>query len=107
MDTARLKEVLIGAQLTLIDEEAVEYFRFGRDNHVAVTLGTRSGAVCAPILIYRVTENGTVELGGGSPPSYIWEDVELHDGVLSVKCGAFLKRFKFLPGVERPAPYLP
>jgi hypothetical protein len=107
MDSAKLREMLIGANLALLDDDAVEHFSFGRDNYVAATLGTRSGGVCAPVLSYLVTEDGKVELGAGSDLHETWEDVELKDGVLSVRSGTFLKRFRFTPGVKRPAPYLP
>ena len=102
------REMLIGANLALLEDRAIEHLSFGRDNYVAATLGTRSGGVCAPVLSYHVTEDGKVELGAGS---------DLHETVgrcrikevvvLSVRCGKYLKRFKFTPGVKRRAPYLP
>ena len=107
MDAESLRSALAGAKLSLLDEHAIQNFSFSEEgNGVAATLGTRGGPVCAPGLWYRVLDDGAVELTGGEALSYRWEQVELQDGILTVRCDRRVNRFQFTPGQKRER-YLP
>jgi len=60
VNSDELTKVLVGAQLTLLDDESIEDFGFCPNGKVVATLGSRNQAVCFPVLKYRVTEDGKV-----------------------------------------------
>lgn len=96
MDSKQLREMLQGSELVRLDEHAVDHFRFHmEDNYVAATLGTRGGAVCAPLLQYNVMADGKVEFITGSKRLFTWECIELSDGILTAKCNQQVHRFTF------------
>lgn len=78
-----LKDKLLGLSVSLIDESIVEIFRFASD-HLAATIGTKGGPVCAPILALEIV--GPVSLrivGQGFRIS--WDQVEIGPERLSVR----------------------
>jgi len=107
MDADDLRKTLAGAKLVLLDEDTVEHFGFhDRDDGVAATLGTRSGAVCAPVLRYHITDDAKVQFSDHRSVLFTWDQVELSDGVVTARCGQHLKRFRFTPASKRER-YLP
>jgi hypothetical protein len=107
MDAKTLREKLAGAELVLQDEKAVAQFRFhATDDGVGATLGTRGGPVCGPLLHYLVTDDAEVEISDHSSVVFTWEQIELSDGIMTVKCGSRVKRFTFTPAKKRER-YLP
>ena len=107
MNAEGLKAVLNGAQLTLVDESVVEQFYFsGEGDSVAATLGLRDGAVCGPVLRYRVTDDGAVELGDGGVFHFRWEEAEYANGILNVVSDGRAKRFQVVLSKKRER-YLP
>lgn len=106
MDAKTLRDTLAGAYLTALDEDSAECFSFHDDlEGAAATLGTRSGGVCAPILSCHVTDDAQVQFSG-STFTFSWDQIDLCDGVLTVRCGQRLKRFAYTPPKKRER-YLP
>lgn len=91
-----LREILSGSKFSLIDADAVEDFSFPDEgDHLPATLGTRSGAVCAPVLRYHITAEGKVEIFSGPQLLYTWEEIEVHGDIATVRCGQGTKRFRY------------
>jgi len=102
-----LKELLAGAELVLQDDETLECFRFhASDDRVAATLCTRGGPVCSPLLNYRISDDSKVWISDHHSKVFIWEKVELADGVVTVMCKERLKRFSYTISKKRER-YLP
>lgn len=58
-----LKEKLLGLSVSLIDESIVETFSFVSD-HLAATIGTKGGPVCAPILSFEIVGPRSLHIVG-------------------------------------------
>jgi hypothetical protein len=85
---------LIQAMIELVDDEALEQFRFIDGEHVAATIGTKSGAVCGPVLYYRITGDDAVEIhDDGGRVWFRWERLRLDGGTLHLSCGGRPKEF--------------
>lgn len=56
--------VPLGCTLRLQSTSVIEAYRFNDDGHVAATLGTVDGPVCAVVLAYRVSGDDALELEG-------------------------------------------
>ncbi|WP_440225203.1 hypothetical protein ACQQ2N_08105 [Dokdonella sp. MW10] len=56
--------VPLGCTLRLRSTSVIEAYRFNDDGHVAATLGTVDGPVCAVVLAYRVSGDGALDLEG-------------------------------------------
>ena len=67
---------LIGLVVSLIDDDIVEELSFG-EGFVSATLGTKSGAVCSPILEIKDLEQGVLKMSGNS------FDIEWKDFVIA------------------------
>lgn len=77
-----LKEQLSGLTLALIDEVTVETFSFTGD-HVAATLGTLNGAICAPLLELRINSPASLTIHGQGF-EIVWENIICSGQQLSV-----------------------
>jgi len=106
MSVQDLIQGLVQAKLDLQDERVLEQFWFTNDNHVVATLGTKGGAVCGPVLKYRITEDNTVEILHGEKVEYRWEQVQMSGDVLAVLCAGKPKTFSITRPPERKR-YLP
>lgn len=45
---------IVGLEITLEDKEAVEYMLFHKDGDISITLGTKGGAICAPLYRWKL-----------------------------------------------------
>lgn len=56
---------LFDCRLALIDETAVQHFRFSRYGHVAVTLGVKDGPIAGPLMYWSLTRDGRLLITHG------------------------------------------
>jgi hypothetical protein len=96
------------ARLELQDEQVLEQFCFTDERHVVATLGTTNGAICGPVLSYRIADDDAVEISSsdGSRMYYRWEQAQVTGDVLTVLCEGVSKRFSITraPKKERWLP---
>jgi len=93
MNTRETIDSIRQAKLELQDSKLLEQFWFTDDRHVTATVGEKNGPVCAPILVYRITESGSIVIGDGKSDWYQWEDIQVEGNVLRVRCGERAKDF--------------
>jgi hypothetical protein len=85
---------LIQATLELQDEQAIEVFQFCNERQIVATLGTKGGPVCAPGLLYEVTEDDVVEIfDHRGTVLYRWEKIQVQGDTLSIVCAGRRKVF--------------
>lgn len=72
--------------ITLVSDTEVEEYWFHPGNSVSATLGEKGGAVCAPLLTYKVLEERRVEIiwPGGSCST--WDDIQVDGDRIRVRC---------------------
>ncbi|NOS70509.1 MAG: hypothetical protein HOP33_11330 [Verrucomicrobia bacterium] len=94
MSAKEIISSLIGARLELQDESLFEQFTFWPDHAVQV-FGDRNG-VAGPVLDYVVTRGGRVKFGfGDGVVSFTWDEIELKDDYLLVKCGICVRECSY------------
>jgi hypothetical protein len=94
MTTHGLIRDLLHAKLELQDDQALEQFWFIDERHVAATIGTKGGAICGPVLFYRIAGDEAVEIHDNSGKVWFrWEKIEVKGAVLAVLCEDKLKEF--------------
>lgn len=95
MAAAEIIRDLLQARLELVDDEVLEQFWFIDGEHVAATIGTKGGAVCGPVLYYRITGDDAVEIHDrGGKVWFRWERLCLDGGtLLLLSCGGRPKEF--------------
>ena len=94
MTSSDLIRDLLQAKLELQDEGLLEQFWFAEGGHVVATLGTKNGAVCAPVLRYKITDDDAVEITSfDGARLYRWEQAQVRGNVLIVLCEGISKRF--------------
>ena len=91
---------LLQARLELRDPVILEQFWFTDDQHVTATIGEKNGAVCGPILAYRITDQDVVVIGDDNTDWYHWEDIRVEGNLLHVHCDGRTKVFT----IERQKP---
>ncbi|MBF0274728.1 MAG: hypothetical protein HQK84_05805 [Nitrospinae bacterium] len=82
-DKTTSENKLIGLTVSLIDERLIETFSFTSD-HVSATIGTKDGAVCAPILSFDAVRPDSVRIYGEGF-EILWEDIEIGPVCVSVR----------------------
>ncbi len=103
MSAADIIRSLIQAELELMDDDVLEKFRFIDGRHVAATIGTKDGALCGPVLYYRINGEDSVEIrDDGGRVWFRWERLVLDGGTLHVTCGGDSKDFSIAraPGTQ-------
>ena len=76
---AKLK--LDGLRISIVDDIIVEQLGFIGKNVVA-TIGSKEGAVCAPILEYKITGEGSLVIDPGNF-NIVWSKVEIGENEIS------------------------
>ena len=77
---------LEGLKVSLNDERIVEDFQFAGDKVIA-TIGTKDGAVCAPILDLKIINPSALTIEGQGL-AIKWEDVQITDSqILTIRNG--------------------
>lgn len=84
----------IGPRLVLISETDIETYRFQPAGHVAATLGTKNGPVCAPILAYSVLSADSIRLVHSDEVAMTWTNIEIDGDVLRAECQGRVKTFR-------------
>ena len=84
----------LGRRLALISETDIETYRFQPAGHVAATLGTKNGPVCAPILAYSVLSADSIRLVHGDDVAITWTNIEIDGDVLRAECEGRVKTFR-------------
>ncbi len=77
-----LKGKLEGLRLSIVDETIIEDLGFSGDSVIA-TIGTKDGAVCAPILDYEITGNDSLVIDKESF-NIQWNQIEFGDDTITV-----------------------
>ena len=75
---------LKGLNVSLKDNNVIQEFRFG-DNSVAATIGTKDGAVCAPLLTLTINGDSSITMHGQSI-ELKWENIEINEKYISALC---------------------
>ncbi|MBU2714351.1 hypothetical protein [Zooshikella harenae] len=77
-----LKEKLDGLRLSLIDEQNIEDLGFSGDTVIS-TIGSKGGAVCAPVLEFEVTGTDSLVIDKGNF-NIQWSQIEISKNTVSV-----------------------
>ena len=77
-----LKDELEGLRLSIVDETIIEDLGFSGDSVIA-TIGTKNGAVCAPVLDYEVTGNDSLVIDKESF-NIQWSQIEFREDTVAV-----------------------
>lgn len=88
--------VPINRRLELVSDVLVGQYWFRPDGHVSATLGEKEGAVCAPILEYKVISSTSVELLLEGKSFDFWTEIQCDGDVLKVKTRGQQLTFKVL-----------
>jgi hypothetical protein len=91
--TTPIPPIPIGRRLALVSETEIETYRFQAAGHVAATLGTTNGPVCAPLLAYDVLSADSIRLVHGDDVAIIWTNIEIDGDVLRAECDGRIKTF--------------
>jgi hypothetical protein len=83
----------IGRRLALVSETDIEIYRFQPAGHVAATLGTTNGPVCAPLLVYSVLSADSIRLVHSDGAAITWTNIEIERDVLRAEREGRIKTF--------------
>ena len=90
-----------------MDDEVVEQFSFMDDTRIVATLGTKNGAICGPVLRYRLPSDGSIEIiDSDGLVMYRWAEVLVSTDLLSVVCDGRSKKYRITRAPEKER-YLP
>lgn len=84
----------VGRRLALVSETDIETYRFQTTGHVAATLGTKNGPVCAPLLTYSVLSADSIRLLHSDDAAITWTNIEIDGDVLRTECEGRIKAFR-------------
>jgi hypothetical protein len=89
-------EQILGLSMTLDDPKRVEYYSFGNNGALAVTLGERGGMCCAPLIGWRLYRGRLFlcDIDGHTLDEELYLVRYTHDEVLIRRSSGALERFK-------------
>lgn len=93
-DSVAESPVPIGVGLELRSESSVAQYWFHEGGAVSATLGSRGGAVCAPILKFNIVGPKSIEIHGPSGIVTVWENIRAVGRELHVECSGANLVFK-------------
>jgi hypothetical protein len=85
-DPAAESPVPFGVGLDLRSESSVAQYWFHAGGAVSATLGSRGGAVCAPILKFNILGPKSIEIHGPGGIVTVWENIRAVGRELHVEC---------------------
>lgn len=94
-----LKNQLVGLKLSIVDEHIIENLSF-YDDSISSTLGSVNGAVCAPILQFKIIAKDALVIDENGF-NIQWNNIEINQHSISVNRNGKQAQYKIVSRVDK------